>query len=161
MVNALDSSSRSGFMSAVLVFSWARHLTLIVPLFTQVYKSTNGYRRIYCWCIPPRCTSQPRSQGLLRFQNDGRTRKRVFYDRHFESGVGPAIEVGLCIAGVYTSSKFTSILSMRSRNTSIHFMLQKPELRAGMWNFQAPRSFSYLQKCCFVFMYLSSFIHFL
>ena len=30
--------------------SWAKHFTLIVPLFTQVYKC--GYWQIYCWGEP-------------------------------------------------------------------------------------------------------------
>ena len=48
-VSALDSRPSdpgSSLDRGPALCSWARHITLIVPLFTQVL---NGYRRIYCW----------------------------------------------------------------------------------------------------------------
>ena len=51
MVSALDSGLSGPGSSpgrGTALCSWARHLTLIVPLDTQVY-NINGYRRIYCW----------------------------------------------------------------------------------------------------------------
>ena len=41
MVSALDSGSRTPGLSPIrgtVLCSWARHITLTVPLFTQVYK---------------------------------------------------------------------------------------------------------------------------
>ena len=55
MVNALDSGSsilgsRPGLGTALC--SWARHFTLIVPPFTQVYKWHGYWHGIYFWRKP-------------------------------------------------------------------------------------------------------------
>ena len=59
MVSVMDSGSSGPGSSpdwGTALCSWAKHFTLMVPLFTQVY---NGYWWIYCWRVTLPWTNIP------------------------------------------------------------------------------------------------------
>ena len=66
IVSALDSGS-SGLVGEILWCSWARHLTLTVPLSTQVYKWVPANIMLG---LSLRWTSIPSSRGEGEYRNN-------------------------------------------------------------------------------------------